>query len=57
MAIDKSLSQAPMGLDAINIADMENTEPDMEITIEDPESVELDIHGMPILRIEKDGED
>jgi len=57
MAIDKSLSQAPLGLDAINIADMENTEPDMEITIEDPESVELDIHGMPILRIEKDGED
>ena len=56
MAIDKSLSQAPMGLDAINIADMENTEPDLEITIEDPESVELDIHGQPILRIEK-GED
>ena len=45
-----------MGLDAINIADMENTEPDLEITIEDPESVELDIHGQPILRIEK-GED
>ena len=56
MAIDKSLSQAPMGLDAINLADMENTEPDMEITIEDPEAVELDIHGQPILRIEK-GED
>ena len=57
MAIDKSLSQAPMGLDAINIADMENIEPDMEITIEDPESVELDINGEPILRIEKEDED
>jgi hypothetical protein len=56
MAIDKSLSQAPMGLGAINMADVDNTEPDMEITIEDPESVELDIHGQPILRIEK-GED
>ena len=56
MAIDKSLSQAPAGLGAINMADMDNTEPDLEITIEDPEAVELDIHGQPILRIEK-GED
>ena len=56
MAIDKSLSQAPAGLGAINMADMDNTEPDLEISIEDPEAVELDIHGQPILRIEK-GED
>jgi hypothetical protein len=57
MAIDKSLSQAPMGLDAINMADVDNTEPDLEITIEDPESVELGIDGKPILRIEKEDED
>jgi hypothetical protein len=49
MAIEKSLYAAPLG-----IADIDNdAEPDMEITIEDPESVELDIDGNPILRIEK----
>ena len=49
MAIEKGLYAAPMG-----IADIENEDvPDMEITIEDPESVELDIDGNPILRIEK----
>ena len=57
MAIDKALSQAPMGLGAINMADVDNTEPDLEITIEDPESVELGIDGKPILRIEKEDED
>jgi hypothetical protein len=54
MAIDKSLSQAPMGLGAINMADVDNTEPDLEITIEDPEAVEIGIDGKPILRIEKE---
>jgi hypothetical protein len=50
MAIEKGLYAAPMG-----IADIDNdAEPDMEITIEDPESVELDINGQPILRIEKE---
>jgi hypothetical protein len=53
MAIDKSLSQAPMGLGAINMADVDNTEPDLEVSIEDPESVEIGIDGKPILRIEK----
>jgi hypothetical protein len=49
MAIEKSLYAAPLG-----IADIDNdAEPDMEITIEDPEAVELDIDGNPILRIEK----
>ena len=49
MAIEKGLYAAPMG-----IADIDNdAAPDMEITIEDPESVELDIDGNPILRIEK----
>jgi hypothetical protein len=50
MAIEKGLYAAPMG-----IADIENDDaPDMEITIEDPESVELDIDGNPILKIEKE---
>jgi len=53
MAIDKALSQAPMGLGAINMADVDNTEPELEITIEDPESVEIGIDGQPILKIEK----
>jgi hypothetical protein len=48
MAIEKGLYAAPQG-----IADIENEDtPDMEITIEDPESVELDIDGNPILKIE-----
>ena len=48
MAIEKGLYAAPQG-----IADIENEEtPDMEITIEDPESVELDIDGNPVLKIE-----
>jgi hypothetical protein len=50
MAIEKGLYAAPLG-----IADINNDEvPEMEITIEDPESVELDIDGNPILRIEKE---
>jgi hypothetical protein len=50
MAIEKGLYAAPQG-----IADIENDDaPDMEITIEDPESVELDINGQPILKIEKE---
>jgi hypothetical protein len=50
MSIEKGLYAAPLG-----IADINNDEtPDMEITIEDPESVELDINGEPILRIEKE---
>jgi hypothetical protein len=50
MAIEKGLYAAPQG-----IADIENDDaPDMEIKIEDPESVELDIDGNPILKIEKE---
>jgi hypothetical protein len=53
MAIDKALYQAPMGID--EAAAME--EPmEIEIEIEDPESVQLSIDGMPILRMEE-GED
>ena len=50
MAIDKSLSQAPLGLAALP---MMEEGPEIEIEIEDPESVEIGIDGMPILRIEE----
>ena len=50
MAIEKGLYAAPQGIAAIENDDA----PDMEITIEDPESVELDIDGNPILKIEKE---
>ena len=42
MAIEKSLSQAPLGLGDLDPQEMGN-EPALEITIEDPESVELGI--------------
>jgi hypothetical protein len=48
MAIEKGLYAAPTGLDEVL-----NDEPALEITIEDPESVEIGIDGMPILRIEE----
>ena len=51
MAIDKSLSQAPLGLAALP---MMEEGPEIEIEIEDPESVEIGIDGMPILRIEEE---
>jgi hypothetical protein len=54
MAIDKALYQAPMGID--EAAEME--EPlELEIEIEDPESVQLSIDGTPILRMEEGDED
>lgn len=56
MAIDKSLGQAPLGLDQLNPEEM-GDEPAMEITIEDPESVEIGIDGQPILRIEQAEDD
>jgi hypothetical protein len=52
MAIDKSVGQAPLGLDQLNPEEM-GDEPAMEITIEDPESVEIGIDGQPLLRIEE----
>jgi hypothetical protein len=48
MAIDKGLYAAPLGLDEAAM-----DEPDMEITIEDPESVEIDVDGLQI-EIEKE---
>ena len=56
MAIDKSLSQAPLGLDQLD-PEMMGDEPALEITIEDPEAVEIGIDGKPILRIEEAEED
>ena len=55
MAIDKALSRAPMGLGADTLDQVEEG-PDLEVTIEDPESVEIGIDGKPLLKIEK-GED
>jgi len=51
MAIEKSLSQAPLGLGALPITE---EGPEFEIEIEDPESVEIGIDGMPVLRIEEE---
>jgi hypothetical protein len=45
MAIDKALNRAPLGL---NNDAMENLEPDLEIEIEDPESVRLKTGDMEI---------
>ena len=51
MAIDKSLSQAPLGLDQLDPTMQEG--PGLEIEIEDPESVTIGIDGKPILTIEE----
>jgi hypothetical protein len=56
MAIDKSLAQAPLGLDQLD-PEMMGDEPALEITIEDPEAVEIGIDGEPILRIEEAEDD
>jgi hypothetical protein len=52
MAIEKGLYQAPMGIDeaALNA-------PEIEIEIENPESVTVGMDGMPILEIIQDEED
>lgn len=54
MAIDKALSQAPVGL-----ADLvDSQEPDIEIEIEDPESVKIGINGLEIvLEPDEEGDD
>ena len=51
MAVDKALNQAPLGLDATLAAGAVpgiNVEPDIEIEIEDPESVTIGMDGMEI---------
>jgi hypothetical protein len=54
MAIDKALNQAPAGLSAI---DPEQDGPDMEIEIEDPESVKIKTGDMEIELEPGDAED
>jgi len=54
MAIDKALYAAPQGID--QLGEEEGDEPALEISIEDPEAVEVGIDGQPIMRIEKDEE-
>lgn len=52
MSIEKSLYQAPAGLD-----DLMNQEPDIEIEIEDPEAVRISADGEELLDIEKGEEE
>ena len=56
MAIDKAIGQAPLGLDQLD-PEMMGDEPALEISIEDPEAVEIGIDGQPILRIEESEEE
>jgi hypothetical protein len=46
--LDKSFSQAPQGIDAIDPSMMGNEEPDLEIEIEDPEAVNIKMGDMEI---------
>ena len=48
MAIDKSVNQAPMGIDDM-MAQAANMEPDIEIEIEDPEEVTINVGGLEIV--------
>lgn len=53
MSIEKSLYEAPLGLDALA-----NQEPDIEIEVEDPEAIRVSVEGEEILEMEKgDDED
>jgi len=54
MAIDKAMYQAPQGIDQLD--DEEGDNPELEISIEDPEAVEIGIDGQPIMRMEKEEE-
>ena len=47
MSIEKSLYQAPAGLDALD------QEPDIEIEVEDPEALSVSVDGEEILDVEK----
>ena len=51
MAVDKALNQAPLGLDstlAAGVVPGLNMEPELEIEIEDPESVTIGMDGLEI---------
>ena len=51
MAIDKGLYAAPMGIE-----EMAQDMPELEIEIEDPESVSIGMDGMPILEMVQEEE-
>jgi hypothetical protein len=56
MAIEKSLYAAPQGLD--DLAAMDQASPDIEIEIEDPESVDINMGGLSIhMEPDKGGDD
>jgi hypothetical protein len=62
MAVDKSLNQAPLGLDATMAAGVvpgvNVPQPDIEIEIEDPEAVRIGIDGLEIeLEPDEEGDD
>ena len=44
MAVEKAVNQAPLGMDEM-MAQAANMEPDLEIEIEDPESVSIEMGG------------
>jgi len=48
MAIDKALNQAPQGLTENDLAIAQSIQPDIEIEIEDPESVTIGMDGLEI---------
>lgn len=52
--VDKGLYQAPQGIEEL----LPDTEPDLEIEIEDPESVEINLDGLEIeIEPEEEGDD
>ena len=61
MAVDKSINQAPLGLDATLAAGIEPgvnmPQPDIEIEIEDPEAVRIGIDGLEIPKTPKPHEE
>ena len=52
MAIEKSLYAAPQGIEELDEANLAT--PDLEIEIENPESVTVGMDGIPILSIEEE---
>ena len=54
MAVEKAVNQAPLGMDQM-MAEAANMEPDIEIEIEDPESVSIEMGGLE-LEFTKDDE-
>ena len=54
MAIDKSLYEAPQGLEALD--EMNQASPEIEIEIEDPEAVRIGVDGELILSLEEEEE-